>query len=287
MRVMLTGAGGQLAVELVSALDGHDLVALGHRELEITDGRQVRSAVASVRPDVVINTAAFHRVDDCEVEVEKAFAVNALAVRNLALACAEAKASLLHFSTDYVFDGLKRQPYVEEDLPVPVNVYGASKLAGELLIRAVLDRHYIVRTTGLYGAAGASNKGGSFVSTMLRLAREGREIKVVDDQLLAPTSARDLARRLAWLIGTECYGLYHITNAGECSWYEFADAIFAEAGLRPRLEPTTSEAFGARARRPSYSVLAHRALQRLGHDDLPHWRDALHHYQGQLQGVLT
>lgn len=275
MRILLTGAGGQLATELGRALDGQDLVALSHRELNVCDRDQVRAAVQAVRPDVVINTAAFHRVDECEVEAKRAFAVNALGAHSLALACAETDASLLHISTDYVFDGRKGEPYLEEDAALPVNVYGASKLAGELLIRILLNRHYVVRTAGLYGVAGASGKGGNFVSTMLRLAREGRVIKVVDDQRLSPTSARDLAKKLAWLIGTEGYGLYHITNAGDCSWYEFAQAVFAEAGLAPRLEPTTTEAFGARARRPAYSVLGHGALQRLGSDDLPHWRDVL------------
>jgi dTDP-4-dehydrorhamnose reductase len=180
MRVLITGAGGQLATELTRALDGCGPVALSHRQLDVTDVGQVRSAVQAARPDVLINTAAFHRVDACEAEAEKAFAVNALGPRNLALACAEAGASLLHISTDYVFDGLKGKPYLEDDPALPVNVYGASKLAGELFIRSLLDRHYIVRTTGLFGAAGASGKGGSFVTTMLRLAAEGRDIKVVD-----------------------------------------------------------------------------------------------------------
>ena len=278
LRVLLTGAGGQLATDLARALNGRDLIALSHRELEVCDPGQVRSALETVRPDVVINTAAFHRVDDCEAEAERAFAVNTLGVRNLALACAEAKASLLHISTDYVFDGRKRQPYLEEDVALPINVYGASKLAGELLIRALLENHYIVRTSGLYGSAGASGKGGNFVNTMLRLAREGRDIKVVDDQCLSPTYTCDLAKRLAWLIGTESYGLYHVTNSGGCSWYEFACAIFEQTGLRPRFEPTTTWAVGARARRPAYSVLGHGSLERLGCDELPHWSDALQRY---------
>jgi dTDP-4-dehydrorhamnose reductase len=287
VRVLVTGAGGQLATDLVRVLDGQDLVALSHRELEVCDPVQLRSALETVRPDVVINTAAFHRVDDCEAEAERAFAVNTLGVRNLALACAEAKASLLHVSTDYVFDGSKRQPYLEEDTALPINVYGASKLAGELLVRALLDNYYIVRTSGLYGRAGASGKGGNFVNTMLRLAREKPDIKVVDDQRLSPTYTRDLAEKLAWLIRTEGYGLYHVTNSGGCSWYEFACAIFEQAGLKPRVQPISTEAFGARARRPAYSVLGHGSLEHLGCDDLPHWSDALQRYLAEKHVVRS
>ena len=278
MRIVLIGADGQLATELSRILDHADLLALRHQDLDITDAGKVGSAVDSARPDIVINTAAFHRVDDCEVEAEKAFAVNALGARNLARACAKGGAALLHISTDYVFDGRKKRPYAEDDPAFPLSVYGASKLAGELFIRFGLERHYIVRTTGLFGFAGASGKGGNFVRTMLRLAREGSAIKVVADQRMSPTSAGDLANKLVWLMETECYGTYHITNAGECSWYEFADAIFAETGITVRLEATTTEALGARARRPAYSVLGNVALRRKGSDDLPHWRDALHRY---------
>lgn len=284
MRILITGAGGQLAGELTRALEGHDLVPLAHRQLDVTDRLKLRTIVRCAAPDVVINTAAFHRVDDCELEPERAFAVNALGPRNLALACAEMDAALVHVSTDYVFGGDKGAPYGEDDVARPLNAYGISKLAGELFVRSILPRHYIVRTAGLFGPPtgrgrrGTSGKGGNFVTTMLRLAREGREIRVVDDQRLSPTSARHLAGKLSWLIGTEAYGLYHVTNAGDCSWYELARAVFEEAGLSPRLTPTTTEAFSARARRPVCSVLAHGALERLGADDLPHWREALREY---------
>lgn len=278
VRVLLTGAGGQLATNLVQALDGRDVVALSHRELEICDAEQTKTAIEAARPDVVINTAAFHRVDDCEVQPERAFAVNTLGARNVAVACAEVGAALMHISTDYVFDGSKRQPYLEEDTALPLNVYGASKLTGELLIRALLDKYYIVRSSGLFGLAGASGKGGNFVNTMLRLAGEGRDIKVVDDQRLSPTYTRDLAGRLARLITTNAYGLYHATNSGDCSWYELACAIFEQAGLEPNVEPIATQASGARARRPAYSVLGHGSLRRLGLDDLPHWRNALQRY---------
>ncbi|MEX0799603.1 MAG: dTDP-4-dehydrorhamnose reductase [Dehalococcoidia bacterium] len=277
MRILITGAGGQLAGELTRALEGHDLVPLAHRQLDVTDRVKVRTIVRCAAPDVVINTAAFHRVDDCELEPERAFAVNALGARNLALSCAEVDAALLHVSTDYVFGGDKGTPYREEDIARPLSAYGVSKLAGELFVRTILPRHYVVRTAGLFGS-GTSGKGGNFVTTMLRLAADGRDITVVDDQRLSPTSARHLAAKLAWLVGAEAYGLYHVTNAGDCSWYELARAVFEEAGMSPRLTPTTTEAFGARARRPACSVLARGTLERLGADDLPHWREALREY---------
>jgi dTDP-4-dehydrorhamnose reductase len=164
-----------------------------------------------------------------------------------------------------------------------LSAYAVSKLAGEYFIRAIHDRHFIIRTCGLYGIAGSSGKGGNFVETMLRLAVEGKEIRVVNDQVLTPTSAKELARKVRHLVETRTYGLYHITNNGACSWYEFATAIFDLNGLKPRLEPTTSTAFGARANRPAYSVLDNANLRSLGLDDLRHWRNALVDYLGERQ----
>jgi dTDP-4-dehydrorhamnose reductase len=280
--VLLTGAGGQLATDLRRVLSGREVAAFAHTELDVCDSARVGEAVAAARPRVVINTAAFHRVDDCETEGERAFAVNALGVLNLALACKEHGAALLHLSTDYVFDGEKDSPYLEDDTPKPVSMYGVSKLAGELIIRYTLERHYVVRSSGLYGVAGASGKGGNFVNTMLRLAREGKDINVVDDQRLTPTYTLDLARKMAWLIDQEAFGVWHITSAGDCSWYEFAGEIFRQSGLSPKLAPTTSEAFGARARRPAYSVLGHGRLRERGADDMRPWQDALADYLSAL-----
>jgi dTDP-4-dehydrorhamnose reductase len=217
-------------------------------------------------------------VDGCEDEPERAFAVNAMAVRDLAIAAKGSGAVLVHFSTDYVFDGRQRRPYRETDPPGPLSVYAASKLAGEYFVRATLERYFLIRTCGLYGIAGSRDKGGNFVETMLRLAREGRDIRVVGDQVLTPTSARELARKVRQLVETGQYGLYHITNNGECSWYQFAQAIFELAGLNPRLLETTSAAYGARANRPAYSVLDNANLYRLGLDDLRPWHEALKEY---------
>ena len=278
MTTVVIGANGQLGSELRQAFKGHDLVPLAHTDLELTDRAQVREALDKYRPGLILNTAAYHRVDECEDEAERAFAVNALAVRDLAIAAREIGAVLVHFSTDYVFDGRQSRPYREGDPPGPLSVYATSKLAGEFFVRAVLDRYFLIRTCGLYGTAGSRGKGGNFVETMLQLAREGREIRVVGDQVLTPTSAKELAKKVRQLVETGRYGLYHITNSGECSWYQFASAILELAGLRARLSETTSAAYGARATRPAYSVLDNANLRSLGLDDLRDWRDALADY---------
>lgn len=275
---LLIGANGQLGTELRQTFGDHDLVPLTHADLELTDRAQVTAALRKYRPSLILNAAAYHRVDECEEFPERAFAANALAVRDLAVAANAIGAVLVHFSTDYVFDGRQRRPYLETDPPGPLSVYATSKLAGEYFIRATLEQHFVIRTCGLYGLAGSHSKAGNFVETMLRLAREGREIRVVVDQVLTPTSAKELARKVRQLVETRAYGLYHITNNGTCSWYQFAAAIFELSGIRPSLSETTSAAYGACAVRPSYSVLENASLRRLGLDDLSPWRDALEVY---------
>jgi dTDP-4-dehydrorhamnose reductase len=285
MKVVVTGATGQLGQEVVKALAGEQVEAFGRLELDLCDFVYTRKIISGARPDVVVNAAAFTRVDDCEVEPERAFWTNTFAVRNLSQVCADTGCVLVHVSTDYVFDGASRDPYMEDDTPNPLSVYGISKLAGEYFVRSLAPRHMVIRTSGLYGPGGASSRRGNFVETMLRLADRGGPIRVVDDQVLTPTSAGDVARKIAGLIRFDRYGIYHVTDAGQCSWFEFAREIFALAGLRPSLEPISAEAFGARARRPAYSVLAHARLAALGLDDLPAWRDALAAYlkdQGRL-----
>src|SRR5262249_46674493 len=218
MKILLIGEGGQLASDLVPALAGHEVAGLRHAAFEVTDRAQVEAALAEHRPDAVINTSAFHRVDDCEEQLEKSFAVNAIGVGYLAQACAAQGAKLVHLSTDYVFTGDQGTPYREDDPTRPQTVYGASKVAGETLVRQRCLRHFIVRTSGLYGVAGASGKGGNFVNLMLRLADEGKPIKVVADQVTTPTATADLAATIARLVTTEAYGTYHVTNSGQCSW---------------------------------------------------------------------
>lgn len=280
MRAVIIGASGQLAHDLAGALasEGHEVAGLTHQQIEVADLESVRAALPAARPDIVINTAACHKVDDVEDNPERAFAVNASGTRNLAIVCRDLDVPLVHLSTDYVFSGSKGTPYVESDGVDPVNVYGVSKAAGEMLLRHVWPKHYIVRSSGLYGVAGSSGKGGNFVETMLRLAREGRSVRVVNDQTLTPTSTRHLARQIAVLIQRGRYGTYHATCQGECSWYGFAARIFEHSGLSPQLSPQTTAESGARATRPSFSVLDNAALRALGIDRMPPWQDALAEY---------
>ncbi|MFQ5695952.1 MAG: dTDP-4-dehydrorhamnose reductase [Terriglobia bacterium] len=283
MRILLTGAGGQLAHDLQACLTRDEVVALPHTELDICDAEAVRAALARHRPDCLINTAAFHRVDDCEDHPEKSFGVNAVGVYHLARAAASAGAVLVHFSTDYVFSGGQRTPYVETDVPNPQSIYAMSKRAGELIVERYCEKYFLIRTCGLYGLSGRSGKGGNFVETMRRRAREGKPLRVVNDQVLTPTSAADLAEKLVPLIHSHHYGLYHMTNTGECSWYEFAREIFRLARLAPDLQPTTSAQFAAKARRPAYSVLDNRAYRAAGYEDFRSWQEALADYFRQRQ----
>ncbi len=245
MKIILIGANGQLGTDLVSALAQHDVVNAIQPgtdsarlaqvlELDISNNTAVRAAITQHKPDVIINTAAFHRVDDIERDASVALQVNAFAAQQLALACHDADIALLHISTDYVFDGKKQTPYVETDLPNPISAYGATKLAGELLVRSAWHKHYIIRPCGLYGTAGAMGKGGNFVNIMLKLARGDKPVKVIADQVCTPTYTKDLAEQIALLITTGQYGVYHTTSDGACTWFEFAREIFRLAGLSPR-----------------------------------------------------
>ncbi len=280
MRVLLIGYRGQLGSDLRRVFAGEDLVLATQEQMRVEDAAQVDAVVGQTQPNLILNCAAFHRVDDCEDCAGRAFEVNVFGVRNLALAAARVGAVLVHFSTDYVFDGPRRTLYAETDLPCPKCVYGVSKLAGEFLLQSMWPKHFIFRVSGLYGYAGSREKGTNFVEMMIGLARQGKPIRVVDDQVLTPTSTMDVARAVRLLAGTDCYGLYHLTNAGECSWYEFSQAIFGCANLHPDLTPVTSDAFPTRAKRPNYSVLDNRRLRDAGFPDLPHWREALGCYIG-------
>jgi dTDP-4-dehydrorhamnose reductase len=258
-----------------------DLVLVTQEQMSVENAAEVDTVVGQTRPDLILNCAAFHRVDDCEDGAERAFAVNVFGVRNLALAAAQVDAVLAHFSTDYVFDGPRRTPYAETDLPCPRCTYGVSKLAGEFLLQSIWPKHFIFRVSGLYGYAGSREKGTNFVELMIGLARQGKPIRVVADQVLTPTSTMDVARGVRMLTGTDCYGLYHLTNTGECSWHEFAQAIFEYSNLQPDLTAVPSDAFPTRAKRPNYSVLDNRRLRDAGFPDVPHWREAL---QGYIAG---
>jgi dTDP-4-dehydrorhamnose reductase len=249
------------------------------RQSAVTNFEMARSVLSGIRPALVINTAAYHRVDECETRADLAFDVNAIGVRNLSIVCRELGSTLMHFSTDYVFSGTASSPYKEQDPAEPVSAYGISKAAGEHFIRYLLPgQHMLVRSSGLYGVAGASGKGGNFVETMLRMAREGRPIRVVNDQRSCPTYTFHLASALFEVIERQGRGTFHITNSGECTWYEFAAEIFKIVGLEPDFGPTTSEEFGAAAKRPAYSVLDNARIRALGVSPLPAWQQALRHY---------
>lgn len=289
MRVLLIGAAGQLAQDLAPVLDkgGHEVQPATHEQLDICSPEGVRHAVAGARPECIINTAAFHRVDDCEDQAEKAFAVNVVGVRNLAQAAEQAGAALAHFSTDYVFGGEKRNPYVETDLPQPLSIYAISKLAGEFAARRYCSRHFVIRTCGLYGMGGSRSKGGNFVETMLKLAAQKKTINVVTDQTVTPTATADLAERVLPLIESGRYGLYHMTSTGHCSWYEFASEVFRLANVKADLQPMDSRSFGAKARRPAYSVLDNFQLRAAGIAEFRPWQEALAEYMQERRHSLA
>ncbi len=286
MKIALIGADGQLGSDLVRVVPAADLRALTYPDFDVTRPDLVRRELTALKPAVVVNTSAYHRVDECEDNPLVSFQVNAAAVRDLALVCREVNAVLVHFSTDYVFDGASRKPYHEEDIPNPLNAYAVSKLAGEYFVRNLWPRHFLIRTCGLYGRAGSREKGANFVEAMIEREKKGQTLRVVSDQTVTPTSTAELAARVLALVETGRFGLYHLTNEGQCTWYEFAEAIFRLLGRTPDLRPVTSEAFGAKARRPPYSVLENTRYNGLGLPVFSHWGQALGTYLRQ-RGHLT
>jgi dTDP-4-dehydrorhamnose reductase len=282
LKVFLIGVDGQLGTDieqvfLSKGIEVHGLIGL--KEIDICDYDDSFEKIASSRPDMVINTAAFHNVDLCEDELEMAFKVNVGGIKNIAGICRKMDIPLIHFSTDYVFDGSKSSPYLEDDCPRPLSIYAISKHGGERVVQYMLDKYYLVRLSGLYGHAGCTGKGNmNFIETMLKLAESKKEIRVVNDQVLTPTSTIDVAEKLSELIMTGKYGLYHMTNTGSCSWFEFANEIFRSMDKNIGLVPVSSEEFDARAIRPKYSVLNNANLKDIGISDLRHWKIALKNY---------
>jgi dTDP-4-dehydrorhamnose reductase len=289
VKILITGADGQLGTDLCIALKGHDLARLTIRDGDIADLDFISGQALKHWPDVIINTASFVRVDDCEDQRELAFRVNSLGAKNVALAAQEIHAKLVHISTDYVFGGEaapRHIPYLEADEPAPCNAYGASKQEGDSHVRRACKNHVIVRSSALFGVAGAMGKGGNFVETILKLAKERPELRVVNDQVFSPTYTRDLADKIGQIIETDFSGIMHVTNSGICSWYEFTMEILKQAGLKTPVVPITSAQLSQKAKRPGYSVLGHGELQRLGMDDLRPWQEALSDYlrcKGHIQ----
>lgn len=275
MTVVVLGANGQLGSDCVEAFAGDRVVGLTHDDVELGDEASVRAALEPLAPRVVVNTAAFHNVPACETDPERAYRLNAVAPHRLARLCTALGARLVHLSTDYVFDGRKAAPYVESDLPAPLNVYASSKLAGEYEVLSAAGSHQVVRSSGLYGVRPCRAKGGNFIDTILARAARDPVVRVVDDEILTPTWTGSLAAQLRVLARDGVPGLYHATDHGACSWFEFTRELFALAGVRTPLEPTSVRSFGSPVRRPSYSVLDNAALAAAGLDRMRPWRESL------------
>lgn len=283
MKAVVVGATGQLGSALVSAFQGATVqtVGLGHEEVEVTSVANVTAVLEQLRPDVVVNTAAFHKVDECEREPGRAFDVNALGALHVARACGEVGARCVYVSTDYVFDGNKAEPYTEDDPPGPINVYGASKLAGEHLVRQTCPEALVVRVASLFGGRGARGKGTNFVLTVLERARRGERLRVVNDIRMSPTYTLDAAEAIVQLIERGASGVFHVVNEGQCTWYEFAMKIVELSGVRTPVEPVSRDAFPTKARRPGNSALATERLTRFGIRLRP-WTNALRDYVTRL-----
>jgi dTDP-4-dehydrorhamnose reductase len=278
-RVLITGAGGQLGSDLQMLLAGsEEVMAASHDQLDVTDDAAIARSLANFSPSLVVNCAAFHNVDLCEREEDRSFEVNATAVKRLAQACEPIGAKLVHFSTNYVFDGTGDEPHEEDDRPAPRSVYAISKLAGEQCALAYAPAALVIRTAGLYGLQGSASKGGNFVTRVVARAREHGEIRMVADQWLTPTFTMDLAQAVVASVEAEAEGLLHLTNAGECSWYEFTQAILDLAGIEASVHPAETETGPGLTQRPLNGVLRSRRIAELGLTPLRPWRDALADY---------
>jgi len=277
-RVLVIGAAGQLGSALMAAF-ADDAAGVDHGRLDLEDPSGVATLLARSRPEVVVNTAAFHNVEQCERLPERAFAINALAVDRLAGLCTQAGARLVHLSTDYVFSGEASTPYREDAAAEPANAYGASKIAGEHLLRRHGDGHVVIRTSGLYGTGSTSvGKGGSFAERILRQARAGERIRVVDDTETTPSNTAHVAAAIRAIVDRGLGGRFHVTNGGSCSWHAFATELLRQAGLPAAVEAVSSATFPSLARRPRYSVLAHAAMTASGLPPMPGWQEGITTY---------
>lgn len=280
MKVMVIGANGQLGSDIADVLaNEQDVISITHDDGDISDFNSMQDIFDNNSPDYVINTAAMHNVENCEMDPLQAFKVNGIGVRNLALLCREGDIPFLHVSTDYVFDGNQNVPYVESDSARPLNVYGNTKLSGENFALNTWKKTAVLRVGGIYGANPCRAKGGlNFVRLMLKLAEERPEIRVVNDEIVTPTPTRAIARQIKAVMNKKGAGLYHATCQGHCSWYEFAKAIFEIAGKTPNLQKARPGEFPVKIKRPSYSVLFNQHLKDDGIDIMPDWKEGLEDY---------
>ncbi len=286
---MVFGSSGQLGQELVRdlGLRGYEVKGYERVALDITDPALAEKAVAEFDPAVVFNAAAYNQVDVAEREPTTAFQANALGVRNLALACRQADACLVHFSTDYVFDGTLGRPYEETDATHPTGAYAVSKLAGELYAQAYLDRALVLRTSGVFGPQGLRTNRGNFLEVMLRLAKSGQPIRVVEDHVASPTYAPWLAEKSIDLVERNQSGLFHLGGGTAISWFNYAALIFEKAGLKPELQPTNEREYRTVARRPKYSALANKRLEETGIPPMPPLADAISDYLRRRADLLA
>jgi len=293
LKILITGISGMLGVDLYQALgEEHEVVGLDTRDfpcapfppvnkVDITELEVIKELFFQLAPHFVIHTAAYTGVDGCERNPDRAHRVNALGTRNIALACQKKNIPLVYVSTDFVFNGKKNYPYTELDKPHPLNVYGKSKLAGENHVRSLLDRYFIVRTSWLYGRYGKN-----FVETILKLAEEKEELTVVDDQVGSPTYTKDLAQKMKNLLSSRSYGIYHVTNSGSCSWYEFAKEILKLAGIKGiKVKPITSKELNRPAPRPQFSVLKSSSSRPGAGNTMRPWKEALKEYLEERKGL--
>ena len=274
MKILITGSNGMLGHDLIDVLkNNHDLILTTSKNLDITNKEEVFSVIGDKNPDIVINSAAYTDVDGCEENQDTAFSVNGEGVKNLALACKKFDCVLVHISTDYVFNGENTRPWIEDDEIGPISVYGKSKLKGEESILEILDKYFIIRTAWLYGINGKN-----FPKTMLELAENHDEVKVVYDEVGTPTYTPDLAKAISQLINTDYFGIYHITNSGSCSWCEFSKYIFEIAKKDVKVIPVTASEFARAASRPHYSVLENKKWVENGFKPLRSYKDAIKEY---------
>ncbi|MTI65562.1 MAG: dTDP-4-dehydrorhamnose reductase [Firmicutes bacterium] len=274
MKVLITGSNGMLGCDLKKVMEKqHDLILATRDDFDITNIDETIKFIEKSNPDIVIHAAAYTDVDGCESNIDLAYKVNSLGARNIAVSCNKIDASLVYISTDYVFDGTKGEGYIETDKTNPQSIYGKSKLAGENLIKETCKKHYIVRTSWLFG-----ENGNNFVKTMLNLAKTKKELTVVNDQFGSPTYTLDLAKAINKLIKKPTYGTFHVTNSEYCSWYEFSKEIFKIANIDIKVEPTTTEAFNRPAPRPKYSVMRNYMLELEGYEKLRSYKEAVKEY---------
>ena len=279
-KVIVFGGGGQLGFELCREFKerGWSVLRFDRQALDITDGTSVEKVIGEADPQVVINSAAYNQVDIAESEPLAAYQVNALAVRNFALACRQCGAQLVHFSTDYVFDGRKGSPYTESDMPRPLGAYGVSKLAGELYAQAYLDNPLVIRTSGVFGPAGRATRRGNFPEMMLRLAKSGTPIRVVEDHIASPSYAPAMAYRTAELVERRISGLFHMGGGEPISWYAYAKLIFELSNTPAVLQATDEREYRTAARRPKFSALSNQKLEAAGIAPMPPLRQAIEQY---------